>query len=155
MYFFKDIDLFEIGKNIIQGLINGIKSMASSIVSSVKGVVYGAIEGAKNLLGIHSPSRVFMEFGEYTGEGFINGINEMKNAVAKAGQDMADASIPNIKQPKFKALEGKSEEVGDIILYVTNNTNLDSKLIATETTPKVIRNVTRSTTNYKRGLGGV
>lgn len=155
MDFFKDIDLFEIGKNIIQGLINGIKSMASSIVSSVKGVVDGAIEGAKNLLGIHSPSRVFMEFGEYTGEGFINGINEMKNAVAKAGQDMADASIPNIKQPKFKALEGKSEEVGDIILYVTNNTNLDSKLIATETTPKVIRNVTRSTRNYKRGLGGV
>lgn len=155
MDFFKDIDLFEIGKNIIQGLINGIKSMASSIVSSVKGVVDGAIEGAKNLLGIHSPSRVFMEFGEYTGEGFINGINEMKNAVAKAGQDMADASIPNIKQPKFKALEGKSEEVGDIILYVTNNTNLDSKLIATKTTPKVIRNVTRSTTNYKRGLGGV
>ena len=155
MDFFKDIDLFEIGANIIQGLINGVKSMASSIVNSVKGVVDGAIEGAKNLLGIHSPSRVFMEFGEYTGEGFINGINEMKNAVAKAGQDMADASIPNIKQPKFKALEGKSEEVGDIILYVTNNTNLDSKLIATKTTPKVIRNVTRSTTNYKRGLGGV
>lgn len=155
MDFFRDIDLFEIGKNIIQGLINGVKSMASSIVSSVKGVVDGAIEGAKNLLGIHSPSRVFMEFGEYTGEGFINGINEMKNAVAKAGQDMADASIPNIKQPKFKSLEGKSEEVGDIILYVTNNTNLDSKLIATKTTPKVIRNVTRSTTNYKRGLGGV
>ena len=155
MDFFKDIDLFEIGANIIQGLINGIKSMASSIVNSVKGVVDGAIEGAKNLLGIHSPSRVFMEFGEYTGEGFINGINEMKNAVAKAGQDMADASIPNIKQPKFKSLEGKSEEVGDIILYVTTNTNLDSKLIATKTTPKVIKNVTRSTTNYKRGLGGV
>ena len=155
MDFFKDIDLFEIGANIIQGLINGVKSMASSIVNSVKGVVDGAIEGAKNLLGIHSPSRVFMEFGEYTGEGFINGINEMKNAVAKAGQDMADASIPNIKQPKFKSLEGKSEEVGDIILYVTTNTNLDSKLIATKTTPKVIKNVTRSTTNYKRGLGGV
>lgn len=155
MDFFKDIDLFEIGANIIQGLINGVKSMASSIVNSVKGVVDGAIEGAKNLLGIHSPSRVFMEFGEYTGEGFINGINEMKNAVAKAGQDMADASIPNIKQPNFKSLEGKSEEVGDIILYVTTNTNLDSKLIATKTTPKVIKNITRSTTNYKRGLGGI
>lgn len=154
MDFFKDIDLFEIGENIIQGLINGVKSMASSIVNSVKGVVDGAIEGAKNLLGIHSPSRVFMEFGEYTGEGFINGINEMKNAVAKAGQDMADASIPNIKQPNFKSLEAK-EEVGDIILYVTTNTNLDSKLIATKTTPKVIKNITRSTTNYKRGLGGI
>ena len=100
MDFFRNINLFDIGRNIIQGLINGVKNMASSLVNSVKGVVDGAIEGAKNLLGIHSPSRVFMEFGEYSGEGFINGIESMKNAVAKAGQDMADASIslvPNVQ----------------------------------------------------------
>ena len=37
MDFFKNINLFDIGKNIIQGLINGIKNMASSVVDSVKG----------------------------------------------------------------------------------------------------------------------
>lgn len=99
MNFFRGINLFSIGTNIIQGLINGVKNMASSLVNSVKGVVDGAIEGAKNLLGIHSPSRVFMEFGEYSGEGFINGIVSMKNAVAKAGQDMANASLPEINVP--------------------------------------------------------
>ena len=94
--FFGSINLFEIGKNIIQGLVNGIKSMASSVVNGIKGVVNGAIEGAKNLLGIHSPSKLFTEFGEYTGEGFVNGINSMKKAVSKAGQDMANASIPEL-----------------------------------------------------------
>ena len=94
--FFGSINLFEIGKNIIQGLVNGIKSMASSVVDGIKGVVNGAIEGAKNLLGIHSPSKLFTEFGEYTGEGFVNGINSMKKAVSKAGQDMANASIPEL-----------------------------------------------------------
>ena len=96
MEFFGEIDLFQIGKDIIQGLINGIKSMAKAVVDGIKGVVNGAIDGAKKLLGINSPSRVFMEFGEYTGEGFINGINSMKKSVAKAGQEMADASIPDL-----------------------------------------------------------
>lgn len=153
MDFLYDIDLFQIGKDIIQGLIDGVKDMANSVVNSVKGVVDSAIEGAKNLLGIHSPSKVFMEFGEYTGEGFINGIMEMKNAVAKAGQDMADASIPNINQPNFKSLEGNTG-TGDIILYTTNNSYLDEKIIATETTKQVIRNINRSTNNYKMSKGG-
>ena len=135
MSFFKNINLFDIGKNIIQGLINGIKNMAKNVVDSVKGVVDGAIEGAKNLLGIHSPSRVFMEFGEYSGEGFINGINEMKDSVAKAGQSMANASLPNIKTPNFK----NSFEDREIILYTTNNSYLDNKLIANETTKQVIK----------------
>jgi len=72
--FFSGISLYDVGKNIISGLIKGVTSMARNLVDSVKGVVNGAIEGAKKLLGIHSPSRVFMEFGEYTNEGFIKGI---------------------------------------------------------------------------------
>lgn len=151
MDFFRNINLFDIGKNIIQGLINGIKNMAKNVVDSVKGVVDGAIEGAKNLLGIHSPSRVFMEFGEYSGEGFINGINEMKDSVAKAGQSMANASLPNIKTPNFK----NSFEDREIILYTTNNSYLDNKLIANETTKQVIKNIGKSTNNYRVGKGGL
>lgn len=151
MDFFRNINLFDIGKNIIQGLINGIKNMAKNVVDSVKGVVDGAIEGAKNLLGIHSPSRVFMEFGEYSGEGFINGINEMKDSVAKAGQSMANASLPNIKAPNFK----NSFEDREIILYTTNISYLDNKLIANETTKQVIKNIGKSTNNYRVGKGGL
>lgn len=149
--FLKNINLFDIGRNIIQGLINGITNMARNVVNSVKGVVSSAIEGAKNLLGIHSPSRVFMEFGEYSGEGFINGINAMKDSVAKAGQSMANASLPNVKAPNFK----NSFENKEIILYTTNNSYLDSKLISNETTKQVVKIIGRSTNNYRVGKGGI
>lgn len=149
--FFNNIDLYSIGKNIIQGLINGVLSMAKNVVNSVKNVVDGAIKGAKNLLGIHSPSRVFMEFGEYTGEGFINGMSAMKKEVAKAGQSMANASIPNINIPDFKG--SLSNEPG--IVYLTNETYLDGKLIGSETTKRVLNNMNRSTNNYKIGKGGL
>ena len=153
MDFFKNINLFDIGKNIIQGLINGIKNMASSVVESVKGVVNGAIQGAKKLLGIHSPSRVFKQFGVYTGEGFVNGITEMKDEVARAGQRMADASIPNIVAPDFSS--NGSLESNQINVYLTNETKLDSKTLGKETKNLVVNGVGRSTKNYMVKKGRV
>ena len=153
MDFFKNINLFDIGKNIIQGLINGIKNMASSVVDSVKGVVDGAIQGAKKLLGIHSPSRVFKQFGVYTGEGFVNGITEMKDEVARAGQRMADASIPNIVAPDFSS--NGSLESNQINVYLTNETKLDSKTIGKETKNLVVNDVGRSAKNYMVKKGRV
>lgn len=66
--------LLDAGKDLIQGLINGIKSKAGNLVESAKGVVQSAIDGAKALLGIHSPSKVFAEIGVDTVQGFAQGI---------------------------------------------------------------------------------
>ena len=87
--------MFEIGKNIIQGMINGVKNMASKVVDSVKGVVNNAISGAKKLLGINSPSRVFMEIGEYTSEGMAIGIEQNEDMVQKASENMVNTAIPD------------------------------------------------------------
>ncbi|WP_298648899.1 hypothetical protein [uncultured Granulicatella sp.] len=92
--FLSGINLYDIGKNIIQGLIKGISSMAGSVVSAIGDVVGGAINWAKNLLGIHSPSRVFKEIGKFTGEGLAIGINNEADNVAKASENMIDAVIP-------------------------------------------------------------
>ena len=92
--FLSGINLYDIGKNIIQGLIKGISSMASSVVSAIGDVVGGAINWAKSLLGIHSPSRVFKEIGKFTGEGLAIGINNEADNVAKASENMIDAVIP-------------------------------------------------------------
>lgn len=87
--------MFEIGKNIIQGMINGVKNMASKVVDSVKGVVNNAISGAKKLLGIKSPSRVFMEIGAYTSEGMALGIEQNEDMVQKASESMVNTTIPD------------------------------------------------------------
>lgn len=91
MDFFKGINLYDIGTQIIQGLINGIKGMAGKLISSAKGVVEGAIEGAKNLLGIKSPSRVFMRIGEYTMMGMQGGIESEATRTIRSVTRVADA----------------------------------------------------------------
>lgn len=72
-----------VGSQIIQGLINGIKSKAQAAVNAAKNVVTSAINAAKNALGINSPSRVFMEIGEYTSEGLAIGIRNKANEPVK------------------------------------------------------------------------
>jgi len=94
--FFTDIDLKQMGKDIILGLIAGISSMARSVVDSVGGVVGGAIAGAKKLLGIASPSKVMEEMGEYTGEGFAIGIGNSLNKIAKQTQSMSDIAVNGV-----------------------------------------------------------
>lgn len=77
--------LFGIGKNIIQGLINGIGSMVGAIGRAILSLVPGPIVGVfKDLLGIHSPSRVFRGFGVNIGEGLILGIHDMHHDVERS-----------------------------------------------------------------------
>ena len=115
--FLRGINLFSIGKNIIQGLINGIKNMATKVVDSVKGVVNGAIDGAKKLLGIHSPSRVFMEIGQYTGEGMAVGLENTEEIVSKASNRMINATIPT-ELPSIETKASKSNSGVPVVLNI-------------------------------------
>lgn len=72
-----------IGKNLIQGLIDGVKSMASKAISTVKNLGKSVVSGLKGILGIHSPSKVFEEIGQFTAEGFAIGYSETMQDVKK------------------------------------------------------------------------
>ena len=85
---FKSSSLFKIGKDMISGLIRGIKSMAKDAIGAITGVVNGVVNKAKSLLKIKSPSRVFMEIGEFTNEGFIKGIESTSKQIANTMGDV-------------------------------------------------------------------
>ena len=125
MSFFRGIDLFDIGKNIINGLINGVKSMARNLVDSVKGVVNGAIEGAKRLLGIASPSKLFFQFGRFVDEGFIEGLLSMTRQVANAGEVVADAAIPSLS-----SVTVPSRTSGRVVSELNNTVFESGKIIS-------------------------
>lgn len=84
---------YNVGRNLIMGFVNGVKNAAGALIDAVGGAVKGAIDWAKGLLGIHSPSRVFRQFGEYTDEGFIIGVNNRAGAVMKTVGNMAQGAI--------------------------------------------------------------
>lgn len=73
----------EIGKNIVRGIWEGIKSMGKWIGDKVSGFFGGIVDGAKNLLGIHSPSKVFAGIGKYMAEGLGEGWDDEFSAVSK------------------------------------------------------------------------
>lgn len=79
----------EIGKNIISGLVSGIMSAPGRVWAALKSIVMGAIGNVKGLLGIKSPSRVFMAIGAHTGEGMAIGIDRQRKRVAGAAGGLA------------------------------------------------------------------
>ena len=73
-----------IGSQIVQGIANGISGAAGVVVSKITGVVGGAIDAAKNLLGIHSPSRVFRKIFGYVMQGAALGIDDTADEPVKS-----------------------------------------------------------------------
>jgi len=80
-----------LGQNMIQGLVDGIKNMVGKVGDAVKSVADKVTGGLRDLLGIHSPSRVLMQLGEYTGQGFVRGLENTIAAVRREAAEMAAA----------------------------------------------------------------
>lgn len=110
---FDNFSLFDIGKNLIQGLVNGVNNMIETAKNAVANVGNAVIDKVKNVLGIHSPSTVFAEIGGYIDQGLANGIAAAVPYVASAMQ-----GVVNIVQEKGQAAidSGSSHATG----YVNN-----------------------------------
>ena len=114
-----------IGENIVTGLLNGITGMWDTLVSTVKGKVNGMVSTVKNVLGIHSPSKVFTEIGENVTQGLVNGINTGAPAAQEAiqniaqtlnnyGPDFATVGATITEQFRTKLTEGWAQIQSDI-----------------------------------------
>ncbi len=114
-----------IGENIVTGLLNGITGMWDTLVSTVKGKVNGMVSTVKNVLGIHSPSKVFTEIGENVTQGLVNGINTGTPAAQEAiqniaqtlnnyGPDFATVGATITEQFRTKLTEGWEQIQSDI-----------------------------------------
>lgn len=65
-----------IGRRIGEGLVSGINEMLPAVQAAAHRIAAAAAVAAKAALGVHSPSKVFEEIGEFTGEGFIIGFED-------------------------------------------------------------------------------
>lgn len=83
--------LFNVGANLIQGLVAGIRSVASSVASAAVSVVSGAVNAAKSFLNINSPSRVTRDvLGKPWGEGVAVGILSQRRSIVNAATSAID-----------------------------------------------------------------
>ena len=80
------LELIKAGPDIIKGLIQGI---SDAITNIDWGEVFGGIlDGFKKLFGIHSPSTVMAEQGNYMTEGMLSGIKDMPKKALEIFEDL-------------------------------------------------------------------
>jgi phage-related protein len=88
--FFKNVDLKQIGKDIIKGLIVGIGSMANAVKDTVNGIVKNIKSSIKNALSINSPSKWMREeVGKWIPAGIAVGIDKNQKPLTSAIDGMA------------------------------------------------------------------
>lgn len=74
----------EIGKNIVSGIWNGISSGWDWLTSKVSDLANSLLQGAKDALGIESPSKEFAWVGRMVDEGFAKGLNDYSHLIDNA-----------------------------------------------------------------------
>lgn len=117
VYWFSSLPgkMVEIGRQIVNGVWQGINGAAGQFKRNVDNFFSGIVNGVKNKLGIHSPSRVFMEIGGYMDKGLIEGIDNMKAKV----QDSINGVV-NVSPSVY----GNATNNLSPIVNVSNNINV-------------------------------
>ena len=75
----------DIGRNIWNGLKNGI----GNIANNMKNMFTGAVDNVKKFLGIHSPSKLFMGIGDYMSQGMNIGFESNLGDMVKSASELS------------------------------------------------------------------
>lgn len=90
--------LVNAGKNIINGLIDGLRRAAGQVFDFIRDIGSDIGDAFASVLDIFSPSRVFRDFGEFTLEGYIAGLDRLEPDVIGRVIEIA-SRITNAGQP--------------------------------------------------------
>lgn len=123
-------DWGSVGKNIIDGLLNGLKSAWNSITSWWNNGIGSMVSHVEKLLQIGSPSKVFKKIGGYTalgfGEGWKDEIGDIKDDM---GNDLDfDSNITTVPSSVGAQSQGGRNGGWTIMLNIDqfiNNTDKD------------------------------
>ena len=123
--------LASIGRNLIQGLWGGISSAFNSVISKVKAMAARLPAAVKKVLGIASPSKVFMELGQWIPEGLALGIEQNLSPVEEASDAMvgATAITPSYDSGLIGTTQGEFGRLVAILQeWLPQMTNMDMVL---------------------------
>jgi len=107
--------LYNTGRDMIQGLINGAGSLLSRIgeffLDKLPGWIVGPFKAA---LGIASPSKAFFGFGQNTVQGFVDGVRSGKPEVEKAAREDFAHVLAEKVDATMEMLRGNRDRAGHV-----------------------------------------
>ncbi len=103
---FKHIDWAQVGRDIINGIINGLLSLTVKLDSTIQKIAKGMVDAVQGFMGIHSPSSLMeMQVGVPMAQGVVVGWEQ--------GLDQFPVSlggIPGFTSPSFAGLTSVAAE---------------------------------------------
>lgn len=97
----KKIEFFSAGLHAMDGFIEGIQwkmDEVRNVVLEAANMAKRAFSG-KDGLDEHSPSKVFMTYGEYASEGFIVGLTSYADRITESSSAVANSAVDALKTP--------------------------------------------------------
>ena len=123
--FFEGIDLKQIGKDIIAGLISGITTKATELYKKATEIASNISKKIRKALDSKSPSGVTMDIGEDVGEGLVIGMKNSMSAIGNMATRMAKVAVPEIEAPKGKATTGATSAGNNFVVNLNSPKALD------------------------------
>ena len=117
--------LQELGNQAMQGFITGLGVNTDYMSAEIKTFIAGMINTFKSQLQINSPSKVTFDIGEYTGEGFVDGLMSLIRKAKSAAAELA-----NVVSTPLDSITGSigmiqgSVPMSQVSAGVVNNYNL-------------------------------
>jgi tape measure domain-containing protein len=141
--FFKELpgNMLSVGKNIVEGLWDGIKNATTWIKDKVKQFAQGILDGMKAALGVKSPSTKARDIAKYIPQGMAVGIEADTSKALSAIDDMNDDILNKMKQAvnietsksSFSGTSGSVSQIltanGTTTVNLNNETYLDGEKV--------------------------
>ena len=136
-----------VGKNLVEGIWNGISDMAGWIGEKIKGFGSGVLDGLKNFFGIASPSKLFRDqIGKNLVLGLVDGITDNEGLVTDAMNELAGLTTgsldANLAIPSGNGLPFRSgASIGDITLNIYPSEGMDEEALAQRTVDILVQQI--------------
>lgn len=147
---FKGINWADLGKNIIDGVIQGVKNAASSLIDVFTDLAKSALDAVKEFFGIASPSKVMRDqVGKMLPAGMAQGVEEGMDAEEKRIRSAMARGVPTTIDGYIKAGSSRAglEYAGvDTGVNLTQNLTINSpRELSPSETARLNRNAVRQT----------
>jgi phage-related protein len=110
--YFQSHSLSEIGTEMINGLVGGLKAAGHLVLETLTNIVTGAVKGVKKYLGIASESKLMKaEVGYELGAGTAGGLDKSRGEVSDAAEGMVEAGVKGAKGATGGASSGPAGNV--------------------------------------------
>lgn len=147
---FKGINWADLGKNIIDGVINGVKNAASSLINVFKDLAESALDAVKDFFGIASPSKVMRDqVGKMLPAGMAQGVEDGMDAEEKRIKAAMARGVPTTIDGYIKAggsgTTGSAQTAAGGGGFVQNLTINSPRELSPSETARMNRNAMRQT----------